>query len=625
MSNGRKVQGEIDRLLKKINEGMEVYEEVYEKFQGANSQALKERFEADLKKEIKKLQRLREQIKTLLQGSEVKDKKSLEKARRDIEIKMEGFKVCERETKTKAFSKEGLAGNAPTNPQDAAKYATSSWIKDAISELGEQLESLEFDIENEGGGRRKKGVDPREERLARSKYHEAKLQQLLRLLDNDELSPEDIDAVQDDVQAYVEGNTDEDYVEEFEELYDCFDLPEATAGDSDEEPEQVKSTPKIRAAEEAKKAETAGGRVVQPTKDTPPTTPLKATPKTAKEPAAAPAKKAPPPAAVAPVKTPATKTATPASKPAAVGAKTPATPASPSREAPMPADNQPKVNYAAVVQQHSSSNNNSAVAAAKAADGPTLESLMDDDADGLNDDTFGDDAMSMGGTGSLADMAMMTGGGWEKQQAPARPTPPSAADARPTPIADAFGSLGAPPAVAPLAAAPLATPSLAAPPVQPAAAQVLPPTSGQSHAHMAAVQMLEQSARNLPHPNDCERLKAYIPPNPYKTPAWYPQTIHPSLSNADTMSKFEIEALFFIFYYQPNTYQQYLAAKELKRQSWRYHKRYLTWFQRHDTPKNTTDEFEQGAYIYFDYESGWCQRIKNDFTFKYQYLEDELV
>ena len=44
-----------------------------------------------------------------------------------------------------------------------------------------------------------------------------------------------------------------------------------------------------------------------------------------------------------------------------------------------------------------------------------------------------------------------------------------------------------------------------------------------------------------------------------------------------------------------------------------------------EEPKATTDAFEQGTYVYFDYETGWCQRIKSDFTFEYAYLEDELV
>jgi len=57
------------------------------------------------------------------------------------------------------------------------------------------------------------------------------------------------------------------------------------------------------------------------------------------------------------------------------------------------------------------------------------------------------------------------------------------------------------------------------------------------------------------------------------------------------------------------TPHQYLAARELKKQSWRYHKNFLTWFQRHDDPKITTDEFEQGTYVYFDYESGWYVQL----------------
>lgn len=88
--------------------------------------------------------------------------------------------------------------------------------------------------------------------------------------------------------------------------------------------------------------------------------------------------------------------------------------------------------------------------------------------------------------------------------------------------------------------------------------------------------------------------------------------------------KLHPDSLFLAFYYQQGSYQQYLAAKQLKKQSWRFHKKYMTWFQRHEEPKITTDEFEQGTYVYFDYESGWCQRIKPEFKFEYCYLEDDL-
>ena len=82
--------------------------------------------------------------------------------------------------------------------------------------------------------------------------------------------------------------------------------------------------------------------------------------------------------------------------------------------------------------------------------------------------------------------------------------------------------------------------------------------------------------------------------------------------------------LVFPFTHNQGTYQQYLAAKALKKHSWRFHKKYSTWFQRHDLPKLTTDDYEQGTYVYFDYETGWCQRIKREFTFEYRFLEDEL-
>lgn len=84
---------------------------------------------------------------------------------------------------------------------------------------------------------------------------------------------------------------------------------------------------------------------------------------------------------------------------------------------------------------------------------------------------------------------------------------------------------------------------------------------------------------------------------------------------ADTLEYFNRltpETLFFIFYYMEvrkarlafigtlvmrivfqGTKAQYLAAKALKRQSWRFHTKYMMWFQRHEEPKTITEEFEQ--------------------------------
>jgi CCR4-NOT transcription complex subunit 3 len=135
---------------------------------------------------------------------------------------------------------------------------------------------------------------------------------------------------------------------------------------------------------------------------------------------------------------------------------------------------------------------------------------------------------------------------------------------------------------------------------------------------------LGDSFQNVPSPSDQERTRNYAPQNPYPTPASYPSAPSPIFSNPAVFEKLGTDCLFFIFYYAQGTYQQYLAARELKKQSWRFHKKYMTWFQRHEEPKITTDEYEQGTYVYFDYETGWCTRIKTDFRFEYSYLEDSL-
>lgn len=97
------ILAEIQQVLKKVEEGVELFDDIWGKVQflmrmrnsklglklllpyqvyAAEQQALKEKYEADLKKEIKKLQRLRDQIKTWLGSSEIKDKLQLTEARK---------------------------------------------------------------------------------------------------------------------------------------------------------------------------------------------------------------------------------------------------------------------------------------------------------------------------------------------------------------------------------------------------------------------------------------------------------------------------------------------------------------------------------------------------------------
>ena len=53
----------------------------------------------------------------------------------------------------------------------------------------------------------------------------------------------------------------------------------------------------------------------------------------------------------------------------------------------------------------------------------------------------------------------------------------------------------------------------------------------------------------------------------------------PIFDNPGLYEKLDAETLFFIFYNQPGSHAQFLAARELKRQAWRYHKQHGAWFQ----------------------------------------------
>jgi len=121
---------------------------------------------------------------------------------------------------------------------------------------------------------------------------------------------------------------------------------------------------------------------------------------------------------------------------------------------------------------------------------------------------------------------------------------------------------------------------------------------------------------------DADAQASYTPRNAYATHPSFPTA---PLSAAECTPLFErlpTDTLFLAFYQQQDSYQQYLAARQLKKQSWRFHKKYMTWFQRHEEPKVKTDEYEEGTYAFFDYEGGWCTRFRTDFKFEFAFLED---
>ena len=78
------------------------------KLENAPTQAMKEKFESEMKKEIKKLQRQRDFFRSNQKDPDIKDKSKLDLGRKLIEQEMERFREHEKEFKMKQFSKRAL-------------------------------------------------------------------------------------------------------------------------------------------------------------------------------------------------------------------------------------------------------------------------------------------------------------------------------------------------------------------------------------------------------------------------------------------------------------------------------------------------------------------------------------
>jgi predicted nuclease with TOPRIM domain len=66
MATARKLKKDIENCYKKVDEGVREFNEVWDKLQSSSNSNQKEKKEEELKKCIKKLQRLRDQIKVRL-------------------------------------------------------------------------------------------------------------------------------------------------------------------------------------------------------------------------------------------------------------------------------------------------------------------------------------------------------------------------------------------------------------------------------------------------------------------------------------------------------------------------------------------------------------------------------
>lgn len=718
MADKRKLSAEIERTLKKVTEGLETFEDFWQKLNQSTNANQKEKLEADMKKEIKKLQRLRDQLKLWLVSPDIKDKQVLMEARKNIEIQMEKFKAIERETKTKAYSKEGLVATGKVDPKEKEKEDILNWISNAIANLNQQYEK--FESESEALTSRKKKLDKEDtsrletlqSTMEQHKFHSDKLEAILRLVDNSAVQFEKIQSIRENVEYYVESNHEADF-QANDMIYDELELDELnstlkndvgtaafSASDCDNEGLLVSqpSTPSSLTSHHHKAKDDEGKKRQKNTEDLCAVTQNKSNPKTSQgnsylstsRPMQTPTK-------VNPVSTQNTqsishKTTTVtnsglgyAQVAGKLVANSPSKTSSnvvngsvlsigvnnfqplalvPQSSVPTPVSSTltPSLDSTQLSEMNTAisllTSNTSELCPISAFSSCTssaathelssyvngcrgafsgAENLMQNKwlgeakkdnlfnggttmANGfidpvsiqgkINQDLFlkalNSDMSTAPIQNSQIESNVMNGNpedllGTNHMNGKSQSPQPFGKPATSTTCSTQTVHLEPIYSVSPLGYAPL------------------------NEEQILSKMSLEASSNCLPLPCDSEKVRVYLPNNPCSTPSYYPVALPAVMQLPEFFNRLEPDTLFFVFYYMEGTKAQYQAAKALKQKSWRFHTKYMMWFQRHEEPKQITDEFEQGTYIFFDFEK-WIQRKKEGFKFEYRYLEDhELI
>lgn len=575
---------------------------------------------------------------------------------------MEKFKAVEKEMKTKAFSKEGLQATAKLDPKEKAKLDMCNFLQNMVEELERQIETLEAEEEalqaTVKKGKKDTGKADRLSEISRTterhKYHQGKLELLLRSLENGNVETEQVQDLEESIKYYVEENQAVDFNED-DSIYDDLNLEEEeetfglnndndrvssqdTQSIADEIPEtadargpgtgvgkpkstsiseppgtgvrrpsnQLKSPLPALATLHTPSANTTNGTTNNNMKPAP--LPTRAPGETLKYASAAAAAAAsdkaavgiaplPPPPSTAPASTPsappglsafpptqkssattspsaapslpASSGPTPAQKPALPVSASSETPASTQLQSKSPPPTQPIATVAGNARNVPSpataadpyvrSRTSSASKMPTAVQAPAKEAALPAPQETQNTHLVQ----------TKSPVVEQTNGEQPRQE------DDESVYHLPASLQDLLQSFEITKSRAPASDSPSVQRLLAA-----------------SHA-------------SRPDYLDAEKPRHYRPDTKYNTPAYYPQEPFSNVDDPGLYGRIDTDTLFYLFYYRQNTYQQYLAAKSLKSQSWRFHKQYQTWFQRHEEPKTITEEYEQGTYRFFDYESTW--------------------
>ncbi|GFY52431.1 CCR4-NOT transcription complex subunit 3 [Trichonephila inaurata madagascariensis] len=716
MADRRKLQSEVERCLKRVSEGVDAFEDTWKKVHCATNSNQKDKYEADLKKEIKKLQRLRDQIKTWLTSGDIKDKRSLQDARKTIEIQMERFKVVERETKTKAYSKEGLGAAQKLDPAQKERDEITSWLTACIETLTIQLDKFESEMDAINLSLKKKKND--QEKLDRHmeldvscekhKYHISQLETLLRKLDNGTVEVDQIKKIKDDVEYYRDCSQEPDFHEN-DYMYDDLNLGgyedyltslafEFISGQPTPQPQQT-VTPEEESSAVSNSPTSTNSRSHSPpclenhsSEET--KIPESNSSNTIQQP---------------PSPSNANNLSSECSSPVSshvnfhnsqpvINSQTSSTPYAtatanlPNNHYKMSTNHENAWSSSNSLDEELSNdvntksfhctnssdtlhNNNIHVSKSSV---PVSNSWTDSNYNRFHfQDTESSSGMHCDSTNqnifNNSDSQLLAGTETSKnvvssvncQNNNARSYGSSAllniSSTNSVILDEAQSSLKNLAERAVLSNGvsnhvhnlPFSTIQnkgsqlthiifgndendifmdsslniLLKPSPSSASAEIdirqifgQYPQNNFTEDQKHALSILEVASKHLPKPMDSLKLKSNGPGAPAPTPDYYPLAA-PNCNTIEFFQRLSTETLFFIFYFLQGTKAQYYAAKALKTKSWRFHTMFMMWFQRHEEPKTITDDFEQGTYVYFDFEK-WVQRKKEGFTFEYKYLED---
>ncbi|CAK9440389.1 uncharacterized protein LODBEIA_P44890 [Lodderomyces beijingensis] len=276
----RKLQKDIDIIFKRIQEGLQDFNYHYERYESltnteddSDNQREKEKLANDLKKEIKKLQKFREQIKHWLSNDTVNTlgpvgtsySTKLSENKSIIEDAMETYKSVEKQTKLKTFSNQSIMmtfldskhgddddeesdemesseDEEENEYEDLSTEAVDSirFFKDAIFQFREQTEKASHEFDKLAGKKIRKNnlstIESKKEKIqetiANNKFHQKKLRKLIKMLKNGMVVEFNlIFALKGDIEEYLNTNGEYEFTKETELYEDIFN--QIAAGDED--------------------------------------------------------------------------------------------------------------------------------------------------------------------------------------------------------------------------------------------------------------------------------------------------------------------------------------------------------------------------------------------------------